>query len=109
VSVIERERVEEKTVTEADVLHRAADLLEEFGWCQGRMGSKQEGMFCISGAVNEAVRELGYNYTRLPSDPLYVSGTRFFGGNGPRWNDEAGRTKEEVVSALRSAAEACHV
>jgi hypothetical protein len=109
MSVIEQERVEERTVTEADVLNRAADLLEEFGWCQAEMGSKGTGSFCAAGAMIEAAHELGY--PPRPDETLFGFADRLlFGGSLSHkrtwmFNDAHGRTKAEVVFALRSAAE----
>lgn len=110
MSVIEREeRVE---VTTADVLNRAADLLEEFGWCQQAEARNYKGVggdaldpdvarFCIYGALRRAGIDLGA--------PRYFGwdcwdAMGLEGAPGP-WNDEPGRTKAEVVAALRSAAE----
>jgi hypothetical protein len=119
MSVIERERVEEKTVTGADALHRAADLLEEFGWTSGKLCRDSDGKglsdardpsavsFCVSGAMGRAAMDLGGG-TALWDDAFRILHQRL--GAGPvEWNDRLGRTKAEVVSALRSAAEACHV
>jgi len=106
-TVVERERVEEvvapKKVTESDVLERAADLLEEFGWCQGKAGSKEEGEFCMFGALITAQDDVKgphrgvYKATRCLDD--------LGGGNFIDWNDAPGRTKAEVVAALRAAAQ----
>lgn len=74
----------------------AADYIEEHGWCQEFMWA--DGRVCALGAI------------------LIAKGT---GLSGPRdrlmaflknpesitkWNDAPGRTKDEVVSALREAA-----
>jgi hypothetical protein len=99
-------------VTVADVLVRAADLLEEHGWVQGRIGALGEG-FCAVGATEQAARDLG-----VPSSTNAVVGLTYFVGtpfdaevenlamrflNGA-WNDRPGRTKAEVVARLRDAA-----
>lgn len=118
MSVVERERVEEakREVTEADVLHRAADLLEEFGWCQGDDAKDADGRslidptspravsFCVGGAYTRACDDLGRDTHALSimhlKEVLGVSELFVY-----LWNDRPGRTKQEVVSALRSAAE----
>jgi hypothetical protein len=95
--------VEIERPTVRDVLHRAADLLEEFGWCQGRAGSKADGAMCAGGAVIEAVADFrnGPNF--------WTTWSRFCEKyRGTSWNDAPGRTKEEVVTALREAAERAH-
>jgi hypothetical protein len=87
-------------VTTADVLNRAADLLEEFGWCQGRAGSKAEGTMCLDRAIGEAEKDLGILLARARTTLSEHIGIPlpFI------WNDTPGRTKEEVVRALREAA-----
>lgn len=92
-------------VTRRDVLHRAADLLEEFGWWQFGYGSKQAGKFCALGAVDEALRDLGCEAmsSSFASMPLYES---LNGGSVVDWNDAPYRTRAEVVARLREAAEA---
>ena len=107
MSVVERERVVTE-VTRRDVLHRAADLLEEFGWCQGHFAKTVDGravsahshdavLFCAVGALAKAARDLSA-----------AAGETNFGLDTDlsAWNDERGRTKAEVVSRLRAAAEA---
>src|SRR5689334_11279831 len=58
-----------ETVTEADVLERAADLLEEFGWCQHAPARDEFGLgitpldrgavsFCMTGAFERAIFDL---------------------------------------------------
>lgn len=111
MSIVERERVETEVVTTRDVLHRAADLLEEFGWGQGQecqSGNLMAGGaygFCVGGAVRRARSEL-LGIGR--EEDVYV----WAGFHGlrdvvnPNWNDVPGRTKAEVVTRLRDAANA---
>ena len=111
MSVIERERVEapQRVVTEADVLERAADLLEEFGWCQGGTAFDANGVltyalaknavsFCAGGAIIRASVDLG-----LVGNGSWDLVPRSLSGI-PSWNDDPGRTKTEVVARLREAA-----
>lgn len=88
-------------------LGRAADLIEEHGWLQGQMGDVGRG-FCLLGAVYE-----GVDYAMYSHDPgsygLIVEGAlrrvrRVVGNKMVGWNDSPGRTREEVVAALRTAA-----
>jgi hypothetical protein len=80
------------------MLLRAADYIEEHGWCQSRVMDK-EGRVCLLGAI------------------LYVGGTGLDfmprvekaagigqGGLIACWNNAPGRTKQEVVDVLRRAA-----
>lgn len=107
MSIVERERVETEVapVTTKDVLHRAADLLEEFGWQQGGYGSYEEGSFCVVGAVLEAARSLGRNpwaeEARLYDGPI----RDLLPTSVVSWNDANNRTSSEAVTFLRSAAE----
>ncbi len=116
MSVIERERVEAPVVTEADVLNRAADLLEEFGWLQLKMCpegwnalGRTQGPFCLVGAITRARLDFGGD---MFNDGVGVSLTEQAAklvdpdsdGHPDFWNDSPDRTKEEVISALREAA-----
>lgn len=109
MSVVEQERVVETAptpqVTTRDVLHRAADLLEEFGWCQGQM--YDGGRFCFAGAVHQAWRDYGLppkvDALGLDADD-WVSVLGISWGHFVGWNDTPGRTKAEVVARLRDAA-----
>jgi hypothetical protein len=91
--------------TVSDVLNRAADLLEEFGWCQGHGGSKKEGVFCIRGAIAEAHYELKGEHIGVMCDPTILNVyEKQYGVPSFAWNDSRGRKKSEVVAALREAA-----
>jgi hypothetical protein len=101
--VVEEQQVTEKSeVTERDVLLRAADLLEEFGWRQESYGSKEEGRMCAMGAIYEAAID-------FKMDVAYEAETclaRHVGwSHVASWNDAPERTKAEVVAALRLAAQ----
>lgn len=93
-------RPEVVVVTAADVLNRAADLLEEFGFCQHRLGSKAEGQMCAVGAMQEAAMDTGGFW--LDAWALYFRRH----GDPVSFNNAPGRTKAEVVAKLREAARA---
>lgn len=98
-----------------DVLRKAAELIEKFGWTQGTLARAEMGnpcgelspfatCFCAIGAVRRAThlvagssREVFHRAIGLFCDAVETN-------NVPRWNDTAGRTKEEVIDALRRAA-----
>ena len=99
--------------TEADVLERAADLLEEFGWCQHQYARTAFGVgvdvddaraasFCAVGAIDRATLDLAAAPLRSPAVQEFLKDVpgRWFAD----WNDAPDRTKQEVVSALREAA-----
>lgn len=81
---------------------KAADLIEEKGWIQGRWASSHG--YCMRGAVYGVFNNggafgdtptpiLGYMESRMPP-----------GQDCMKFNDTPGRTKEEVVSRMRSIA-----
>lgn len=99
---------EEKNST--DILYRAAEVLGEAGWCQGQARNR-EGQFCAIGAIREAAVEIvgtrdswsetlaiGRMSERVRKEvgsPLYSI---------PRWNDEEGRSAEDVILAMKRTA-----
>ena len=81
----------------------AADVIERLGWCQYTAGFST-GPVCVMGALHMAifgtVSEMNY------SERFHKAWKRFgdsVGGWGVGYNDAYGRTKEEVISALRAA------
>lgn len=108
--------VQSPGVTEADVLHRAADLLEEFGWTQGSLGMPsrhggKRGALCYLGSIAQAHLDFGLSADRNE----YLTAAQYLGGakgnfasiasHAWMFNDAAGRTKAQVVARLRDAAE----
>jgi hypothetical protein len=102
----------------ADVLDRAADLLEQPGkWTQGAAARTADGemtfaadpaaaCFCMWGAiarVSDDYEAIDCRPIRMITQPLGCAATP---GNLGRYNDKLGRTQAEVVAALRSAATA---
>ena len=84
------------------VLWDAADYIEKHGWCQNLYGSAK-GSVCLRGAIMQVA------WRDAPLKHAALRHTDFFMGDGDygaslRFNDAPGRTKEEVISALRSAA-----
>ncbi len=77
-------------------LLEAANKIETGGWCQGTI--RRDGCHCIMGALiavakSEFGKALDSLRTTIASDKIII------------WNDTPGRTKEEVITALRRAAE----
>lgn len=108
----------------ADAIDDAADLIEERGWCQGA-AMNVRGEFCMVGAIHYAVyggwkyvSEKSSKYADYASNSAKVKAAwsqifKFLPdmkGNRPRrhriikYNDAAGRTKQEVLDVLRAAA-----
>ena len=89
--------------TPSEILTDAADLIERDGWRQGR-GSQGQ---CATSAIWEANRTEGIPKTaQAHAETEALSALRDVINRHaiPKWNDGPGRTKEEVVSALREAA-----
>ena len=95
-------------MTTADVLGRAADLVEE-GWTQDTFAEDEYGngcdwsseeavVWCVSGAIRAAAG---------PGGPYKLALAVLRQEIGPRvaaWNDDPDRTQAEVVATLRAAA-----
>lgn len=99
----------------ADILERAADLLEPAGaWTQDAEARDADGndidvfpmgeveheavCFCAAGAIHRVSR---VHYTRCPGHQFLTGIVGFI----PDWNDAPERTQAEVVQTLRTAAE----
>jgi len=111
------------TTTPKALLKRAADIITERGWTQGKYVSK-DGCVCALGSVRLAAAEAAHIVADIEEDPQdYFMRTRLpddirkawnaaettLEGLSPYcnvvlWNDEAGRSAEEVQSLLRRAA-----
>lgn len=81
----------------AATLLKAADYIEEHAWCQGTI-EDSAGRVCLVGALTKVG---GWeSYATVTDDLSHVLGNT----NIVRWNNTPGRTKAEVVAALRGAA-----
>lgn len=105
-----------QTVTD---LRNAADVIERDGWHQGAYFQPEDGngsggcRVCASGAINTAVHGFAWppifdTSERERADAAWYAASTF--ADGPwgsivLWNDEPGRTAEEVIAALRGAAD----
>ena len=74
------------------VLFDAADYIEQHGWCQHRLRDGDK--VCAIGAI-------GFLVKNIEAIGRFRS---FLGGRIDTWNDTVGRTKDEVVAALRACA-----
>lgn len=98
----------------ADILDKAAALIDKHGHCKGTH-KNDAGALCTRGAVIRASSPR-YSFTRNKYVPMPAADAmreferhllRTVGNWGPiSWNDAPERTKEEVVSTLRAAAQA---
>lgn len=87
------------------ILLEAANAIRTYGWVQNAFGDTERG-FCAAGAIEFAVLSRGRTdfADRRNSAAVRLSRTipHFF--RVPNWNDEPGRTKEQVIAALEDAA-----
>jgi hypothetical protein len=85
-------------VTTSEILNGAADLIESKGWRQGLACNSPLGLLCVGEALDEVAGDGAYIDRRITSALLP------YGSSVVEWNDTPGRTKEEVIQALRAAA-----
>jgi hypothetical protein len=94
-----------KPVTK-DILTKASELINQYGWVQGTSGNKGIG-FCAFGAIAEASTELYPNTKWEELDTIEGNAiktvSRFADGSIIGYNDEPNRTKEEVLLAFQKA------
>lgn len=85
------------------LLSDARDLIKEHGWVQNKFGSRSEG-FCLVGALVKT------NYRHKYRPGLEAEAASFLaeisGVGVLTWNDEPGRSKEQVLELLETAMEA---
>jgi hypothetical protein len=84
------------------ILLDAADLIEKEGWVQREYGRIGRG-FCIEGAI----KHIAYPSMQFDamSEAVWAMEHHVRTANIPTWNDRLGRTKAEVLAALRAAAQ----
>lgn len=80
------------------ILWNAADYIEAHGWCQGTI--KVGVRVCAMGALSESIGDRNHVIAQDAVNRL----TARVGTYVAQWNDDPGRTKEEVIAALRAAA-----
>lgn len=87
-------------MTPREVLLAAADYLEANGWTAWEPGADIEGCKCVHCAMREAT---GGDHVSARMDALELFCERF-GTKLRLWEAAPGRTRDEVVRALREAA-----
>ena len=103
-----RDQMAMAALTVADVLNRAADLIEPEGaWMQDNYTRNLQS-FCPLGAIAHVA---GVGCTHASQHPASFALSRYLDPSDPspgrvvaRWNDAPERTQAEVVAALRQAA-----
>lgn len=98
-----------------DTARRAAELLTQYGWTQGRQAD-MAGRMCLVGACAKAatgnpwdqrwVNGVGATFERLRQRTRLLVAAHDPGGDGEPfpWNDRPGRTAEEVIALLQRIA-----
>ena len=101
-------------ITDADVLEKAADMLEsgEIDWCQRVAFQYQRGLInpdpvaaCSAGAVALAANRLGGSSVSTVA-AAQLAAREAWGQELTRWNDHPDRTKEEVINFFKQTAKA---
>jgi hypothetical protein len=92
----------------ADVLEKAAKVIEQRGWQQDDLGYLDHGPVCALGAIHAVVgarrMDVHGRKARL-IDGAREAVERHVGGVAiGTWNDVASRTKRQVLATLRKAA-----
>lgn len=92
-------------MTPAEVLRKAADVIRERGWCR-RQYVDADNSVCVYGALNLAA---GHGPSFEGDDPSVDIAartlTRLLDNDLVSWNDSEACTADEVVAALKEAAE----
>ena len=86
-------------------LLNAAEYIERHGWCQSRAFDGDRA--CMMGAIYAATGGTFRGLTVGAVDERYLNAVMrvlLIAPSPTRWNDEKGRTKQEVIDALRQAA-----
>ncbi len=76
------------------ILHAAADRIERDGWCQGSF--EYAGRVCMVAAICDVAGD-----AFLRGEGIIYLEDRIGTQNLMAWNDDPGRTQEQVVTALR--------
>lgn len=80
----------------ANILKKAASLLDEVGWVQGMYGGSMKG-YCSYGAIDAATDDT------MEQTKCRIAINRSAGMNGIEFNDAKGRTKEQVLKMFAKA------
>lgn len=94
----------------ADVLDESAKRIDRDGFTQNEFWNARTGKYCTRGTITQVVfdRYLGLKGNQFVWGPVIeacdlVLALRL-GRSVSRWNDEPGRTKDEIVTELTTAA-----
>jgi hypothetical protein len=96
----------------AEVLEEAVTRVERRGFCQGEFWNRAADMYCTRGHFTQAALDLfghGKSVAGIESWTTIIVGCDMvmschLGRDVAVWNDEPGRTADEVVAALSASA-----
>lgn len=88
----------------ADVLDRAAEYIDDYGWCQGNLGH-YGGPRCALGAMEAFAMRDSERWDVALAALAAAAGVRPLGVSIALWNDYRAR-QEDVTAAMRTAAAA---
>jgi hypothetical protein len=95
----------EPDMTDVEVIEKAIGIIDERGWCQ-HMEEDDDGRVCLNRALDLAmpIRPLSSARVRMRVRRAVSLDPSVLGSLLSVWNDEPGRTVEDVVLALKHAA-----
>ena len=82
-----------------DALLKAAEIIEQRGWCQGLLESSS-GQVCALGAMDMLEHSMEFDWMRS----LMALEIEIGSASIADWNDNPSRTQAEVLAAFRAAA-----
>jgi hypothetical protein len=99
----------------SEALEKSIDIIDQYGWIQGNLGSDRCG-WCLIGAVNRAVGRADKTgnmiFAESEVDDIFKGAVKYVYDviepadaalGVANWNDTKGRTKHEVRQALMEA------
>ena len=90
----------------ADVLERAADYIDQHGWCQDEYAD-DSGRVCAAGAISAITEGSPERFAPLSMRLALSNAVEDLGFTGiADWNDALGRTQAEVTAKIREVAAA---
>ena len=96
-------------MTPNEILLKAADYLEENGWCQRDYAKYENNLpgspCCVMGAINFVATGHITGDTHASRQAVGLLGSTIGTYSVISWNDEHERTPKQVVAALREAAQ----
>jgi hypothetical protein len=88
---------EEQKIAAQQTLRDAAALIERDGWCQNKSHVRKRKCLYMAVYKSEKTQDGCFNGMTMMTD--------YLDGSAIAWNDKPGRTKQEVIFALRNCAD----